>query len=57
MSDYNFTGFSSPSIGMLFCICIDIEDWLAKSPDNIAVVHCYVPSFLPLHARTERAAP
>ncbi|KAK8818937.1 hypothetical protein WA577_003047 [Blastocystis sp. JDR] len=41
VSDYNFTGFSSPSIGMLFRICIDIEDWLAKSPDNIAVVHCY----------------
>ena len=56
MSDYNFTGFSSPSIGMLFRICIDIEDWLAKSPDNIAVVHCYVGSLLPLHARTELAA-
>ena len=26
---------------MLFRICIDMEDWLAKDPENVAVVHCY----------------
>ena len=39
VANYNFTGYSSPSLGLLFRILLDIEAFLAASDDNVAVVH------------------
>lgn len=42
IQNYNFTGYSAPSLSLLFHICLDIESWLAKDSENIAVIHCFV---------------
>lgn len=39
MSNYNFTGYSAPSLGLLFHILLDMETYLAEDPANTAVVH------------------
>lgn len=41
VSQYNFTGYSAPSLGLLFHILLDMETYLAKDPANVAVVHDY----------------
>ena len=39
VAHYSFTGYSSPSLGLLFRILLDMEAYLAASEDNVAVVH------------------
>lgn len=39
VSHYNFTGYSAPSLGLLFHILLDMETYLAEDPANTAVVH------------------
>ena len=39
VTHYSFTGYSSPSLGLLFRILLDMEAYLAASEDNVAVVH------------------
>lgn len=39
VSQYNFTGYSAPSLGLLFHILLDMETYLAEDPANVAVVH------------------
>ena len=34
---------------MLFQICLDIEEWLGKNENNVAVVHCYVRLNVPYY--------
>ena len=47
MVNYDFTGYPAPALGLLIKICTNVETWLSESPENIAILHCYVP-FLPL---------
>ena len=42
MVNYNFTGFSAPTLDILFRVCLDMEEWLSKDYENTAVVHCFV---------------
>ena len=46
MVNYDFTGYPAPALGLLIKICTNVETWLSESPENIAILHCYVP-FLP----------
>lgn len=39
--NYDFTGYPAPPLGLLIKICTNIETWIKKDPENVAVVHCY----------------
>lgn len=39
--NYNFTGYPSPPLGLLIKICTNIETWIKKDSENVAIVHCY----------------
>lgn len=39
--NYDFTGYPAPPLGLLMKICTNIETWIKKDPENVAVIHCY----------------
>lgn len=41
MINYDFTGYPAPPLGLLIKICTNIETWIKKDSENVAVVHCY----------------
>ena len=56
MVNYDFTGYPAPALGLLIKICTNVETWLSESPENIAILHCYVP-ILPLISLVGRQGP
>lgn len=38
--EYKFPGHPSAPLGLLFKICISVENWLDADEENVAVVHC-----------------